>query len=65
MNANIGKYLGTCNRQSVQCKGIATWYNWARQAYYCAECAGLINRANPEAIAEIGHQLCTEGQPTK
>lgn len=35
---------GSCNRTACQAPG-ATWYNLSTRAWYCGECAGMINWA--------------------
>ena len=42
-----GKYLGLCNR-SVCLKPGADYWNNGSLAYYCANCAELLNRYNPD-----------------
>lgn len=59
--AGKGLFGQLCNRKDCLGPG-ATWFNHSTKLYYCAHCAFLINRANPEAVAEYGHKLCTEGQ---
>lgn len=55
-----GLYGGSCNRSACQKPG-ATWYNHATHAYYCTQCASLLNRANADwAIDQYGHHLCTK-----
>jgi hypothetical protein len=57
-----GLFNGNCNRTACQ-KPEATWYNHSTQAYYCAECANLINFHNRlDAMRLFGHDLCTEGE---
>lgn len=40
-----GQFMGSCNRTACQAPG-ADWYNRGTFAYYCEQCARLINR-NP------------------
>jgi hypothetical protein len=57
-----GLFNGNCNRTACQ-KPEATWYNHSTKAYYCAECANLINLHNrPDAMRLFGHDLCTKGE---
>lgn len=37
-----GKYLGLCNRSACLAPG-PTWWNTGSRAYYCANCACMIN----------------------
>lgn len=56
---NKGEKGKNCNRTACQTHG-ATWYNLSTRAYYCAECALLINEANMmDAVKLYGHPfLC-------
>ena len=45
--------VGRCNRSACQ-KSPAPWYNRASNAWYCEECALLINRANTEGMLYDG-----------
>jgi len=54
-----GKKGGSCNRRACQAPG-ATWYNWGTRAYYCADCARLINEANADMVGVLGQILCKE-----
>lgn len=58
-----GLFMGACNRQACQKPG-ANWYNHSTRAYYCAECAGLINYpgGRADAMRLYGHLCCTEGE---
>jgi hypothetical protein len=58
----VGAFGGRCNRQSVACSNMASWFNHSTRKYYCRECAKLINEANPEWKREYGENLCTEGK---
>lgn len=49
---------GNCNRTACQ-KPIASYYNHSTEKWYCADCATLINNANPESYRLFGHALCT------
>lgn len=53
-----GKLNGKCNRTACQQPG-AVYYNHSTRAYYCAECADLINKVNPESKRIYSHDLCT------
>lgn len=52
-----GEFGKECNRTVCENKN-AKWYNCSTQKYYCAECANLINRVNPEFTKENGFPLC-------
>lgn len=57
---NKGQKGGSCNRESCQLPP-ATWYNHSTGAYYCEDCAILLNLHNADwAIPKFGHDLCTE-----
>lgn len=43
-NVQKGKRGGDCNRTACQ-RPHAWWYNKTMQAFYCADCAGMINEA--------------------
>ena len=43
-----GQFNGCCNRQSCQ-QPPARYYNRSTKLYYCAACAAMLNRANPDA----------------
>lgn len=58
MNNEIGVYLGLCNRRSACTENNAEWFNSSTKKYYCAKCAALINRANPEVKSSTGIDLC-------
>jgi len=59
LNADKGHYNGSCNRRACQKPG-ARFYNKGTNAYYCAECARLINDAcrdmHPEGLCVIHRQ---------
>lgn len=54
---NKGKFGHECNR--TVCENTqAKWHNNSTQKYYCASCAILINRANPEFTEQHGYPIC-------
>jgi carotenoid cleavage dioxygenase-like enzyme len=54
-----GTLNGNCNRTDCQ-KPPATYYNHSTQAYYCKDCAMMINKVNcTDALRMFGHDLCT------
>lgn len=56
-----GNYMGSCNRTSCQKPG-AEYFNHSTRAYYCQECAEILNRENhTDAQRLYGHELCTKG----
>lgn len=58
-----GQYGGKCNRSACLAPG-AFWYNHSTRAYYCEDCARMINVANRKDAMELfGHDLCTFGRP--
>jgi hypothetical protein len=46
-----GKFGGNCNRTACQVPG-ADWWNPNTNAYYCCDCAVLINRNIPLVHSE-------------
>jgi hypothetical protein len=60
--AATGQFGGLCNRTACRRPG-ASWYSHAINAYYCGECAVLINHSGGRAVAiELyGHDICTQG----
>jgi hypothetical protein len=56
-----GKRGGNCNRECCQRPG-ANWYNHWSHAYYCQACAFKLNDHNPEAAAQLDHDLCTRDE---
>lgn len=52
-----GEFGQECNR-TVCDSQYAKWYNNSTRKYYCAACASLINRVNPEFREEHGYPLC-------
>jgi hypothetical protein len=60
-----GVFGGKCNR-TVCLNQNATWYNHSTRAYYCTECAILLNNINQvDALRIFGHDLCTAGEHKK
>jgi hypothetical protein len=57
-NHDKGLLNGSCNRSACQKPG-AVYYNHSTRAYYCADCADMINKMNPESHQIYGHDLCT------
>ena len=49
ISADKGKFKGSCNRSACQAPGMAWWYHQDNSAYYCFECAALINMYQTEA----------------
>jgi hypothetical protein len=43
--ADKGKKAGSCNRTACQRPG-AVWWNRGSYAFYCGDCAHMLNRAN-------------------
>jgi hypothetical protein len=58
-----GSFGGPCNRTACQRPG-ASWFNHSTRAYYCTECAGLINwpGGRADAMRLFGHDVCTPGK---
>lgn len=52
-----GKKHGLCNRTACQSPKNVVWYNFGTYAYYCPECAKLINKANKGIV---DYDLCYE-----
>lgn len=46
-----GKRGGNCNRERCQKPG-AWWYNRGSLAWYCEDCAWILNGANPKPFAD-------------
>ena len=62
MNTFKGLFGGECNRTACTVFG-AVWYNHSTRAYYCQQCAHLINEVNSKDAQRLyGHNLCTMGQ---
>jgi hypothetical protein len=61
----IGAFNGPCNRSDCHTKP-ATFYYWSTRKFYCASCATMLNKANAgdSWVKSLGHQLCTEGEPS-
>jgi rubredoxin len=55
---------GNCNRQACQKPG-ATWWNRGSEAWYCPECAKLINMHPIVYNGKVEPALCTLGKPSK
>jgi len=54
--AKKGVYMGNCMREACQLPG-ATHYSLYRRAFYCDNCAMLINRANEvDTLREYGRR---------
>lgn len=54
-----GTFNGKCNRTACQKPG-AIYFNHSTRAYYCEECAEMINDMNrQDAYRLFGHDLCT------
>jgi hypothetical protein len=52
---------GTCNRKACQAPG-ANWYNHSTRAFYCGNCAEVINywaEHDEQYSLTKGHLLCT------
>lgn len=58
----VGTLGGLCNRTTCRAPN-AVWFNHSTGAHYCESCATRINRANPDAVALYGHELCTCVEP--
>lgn len=60
--ADKGKFGGHCNMSSCLAPG-ADWYNHGSNAYYCEDCAHMLNNDQfnkRDAMAMFGHDLCTK-----
>lgn len=49
-----GTWGGTCNRTRCPGEHLAFWYNRSTRAYYCEDCARMINSMNPEGTIGRG-----------
>ena len=50
-----------CNRTICK-KGDANWFHHSTRAWYCRDCAGILNEANHDDAQRLyGHALCTFG----
>ena len=56
MNKVKGRKNGLCNRSACQSPTNVVWYNTGSYAYYCEECAKLINDRN-------NMKLCVKEDP--
>lgn len=56
-----GWFRGSCNTTACQRPG-AEWFNHSTRAYYCEDCAHVLNRVNADAVELFGHPLCIKGQ---
>lgn len=57
-----GRFDGFCNRTACQ-KPPARWWHRSNRAYYCDECAALLNRIHARDAHEIyGTDLLVEHQ---
>lgn len=57
-----GQYNGHCNRSACLRPG-ATWYNRGSYAFYCEDCALMLNVANRRDAYDLlgeGNELCIE-----
>lgn len=54
-----GKLHGTCNMSSCLSPDDVEWYNHGSLAYYCGDCARVLNYANFDSFDIFGHDLCT------
>ena len=59
LKADKGLEGGSCNRRACQAPN-AIWYNRATDAWYCEECAGLINESSIRYNEPV---FCTLGKP--
>lgn len=58
-----GTFNGECNRTACPNHG-AVWFNHSTRAFYCIDCAALLNYANKvDAHRLFGHDLCTQQFP--
>ena len=51
-----GQKNGHCNRMACQSPDNVVWYNSGTGAYYCPNCAQMINNA---CYADLGYNLCS------
>lgn len=58
LNPDKGLKFGSCNRTACQAIG-ANYYNHTMHAYYCEECAILLNKVNHIMAMKYGHEMCT------
>lgn len=53
-----GHYVGSCNRSDCQAPRCAFWWNQSTHAYYCFECAGLINEGvSLSELVQLGYDI--------
>lgn len=55
-----GHKNGLCNRSSCLSPDNVIWYNLGSYAYYCPDCANLINKSN---FNTEGYNLCEKTDP--
>jgi len=41
-----GQFSGLCNRSACLSPREVIWYNWGSHAFYCEDCARMLNREN-------------------
>lgn len=55
-----GRFDGLCNRRACLTQREVHWYNWGSYAFYCKDCARMLNRANYDVTVAIGKpDLCS------
>lgn len=58
LKSDKGLKFGSCNRTACQAPG-ANYYNHTMHAYYCKECALLLNKINHTMAMDLyGHEMC-------